>query len=64
MADAGVATVNVAVDAWDVSPACRRPGADPFLNFDYLVKKQYKYGYLGISATSTSATTTWTMCDS
>lgn len=45
LADAGVATFNFAVDAVD-----ERPGLPKALNpvrpyFDYLVKKQYTYGY-------------------
>jgi MoaA/NifB/PqqE/SkfB family radical SAM enzyme len=45
IADAGVATVNFAVDAVD-----EKPGLPKALNpvrkyFDYLVKKQYRYGY-------------------
>ncbi len=45
LADAGVATFNVAVDAVD-----ERPGLPKALNairsqFDYLVRKQYRYGY-------------------
>jgi len=45
VADAGVATVNFAVDAVD-----EKPGLPKALNpvrkyFDYLVKKQYRYGY-------------------
>jgi MoaA/NifB/PqqE/SkfB family radical SAM enzyme len=45
LADAGVATFNVAVDAVD-----EKPGLPKALNpireqFEYLVKKQYRYGY-------------------
>src|SRR5437762_258815 len=45
IADAGVATVNFAVDVVD-----EKPGLPKALNpvrkyFDYLVKKQYRYGY-------------------
>ncbi|HEV8319599.1 MAG TPA: radical SAM protein [Vicinamibacterales bacterium] len=45
LADAGVATFNLAVDAVD-----EKPGLPKALNpirsyFDYLVKKQYRYGY-------------------
>ncbi|MGH9433313.1 MAG: hypothetical protein ACRD3T_17420 [Terriglobia bacterium] len=45
LADAGVATVNFAVDTVD-----EKPGLPKALNpvrryFDYLVKKQYRYGY-------------------
>jgi MoaA/NifB/PqqE/SkfB family radical SAM enzyme len=46
LADAGVATFNFAVDAVD-----KKPGLPKALNlvrpyFDYLVKKQYTYGYI------------------
>jgi hypothetical protein len=45
LADAGVATFNLAVDAVD-----EKPGLPKALNpirsyFEYLVKKQYRYGY-------------------
>ncbi len=45
LADAGVAVVNLAVDAVD-----EKPGLPKALNpvrkyFDYLIRKQYKYGY-------------------
>jgi MoaA/NifB/PqqE/SkfB family radical SAM enzyme len=45
LADAGVATFNLAVDAVD-----ERPGLPKALNpirpyFEYLIKKQYRYGY-------------------
>jgi MoaA/NifB/PqqE/SkfB family radical SAM enzyme len=45
IADAGVATINFAVDAVD-----EKPGLPKALNpvrqyFDYLVKRQYRYGY-------------------
>ena len=47
VADAGVATVNLAVDAWDDVPGRGLPKAMVPIrsHFDYLVKKQYKYGY-------------------
>jgi MoaA/NifB/PqqE/SkfB family radical SAM enzyme len=45
LADAGIATINFAVDAVD-----EKPGLPKALNhvrsyFDYLVKRQYRYGY-------------------
>ena len=43
--DAGVATVNLAVDAWDVKPGLPKAMVPIREHFDYLVKKQYKYGY-------------------
>jgi MoaA/NifB/PqqE/SkfB family radical SAM enzyme len=47
VADAGVATVNLAVDSWDDVPGKGLPKAMTPIrkHFDYLVKKQYKYGY-------------------
>jgi MoaA/NifB/PqqE/SkfB family radical SAM enzyme len=47
LADAGVGTVNLAVDSWDDVPGKGLPKAMVPIrsHFDYLVKKQYKYGY-------------------
>jgi len=45
VADAGVATVNLAVDAWDLKPGLPKAMVPIRSYFDYLVKKQYKYGY-------------------
>lgn len=45
VADAGVATVNLAVDAWDIKPGLPKAMAPIREHFDYLVNKQYKYGY-------------------
>ena len=45
IADAGVATVNLAVDAWDIKPGLPKAMVPIRKYFDYLVKKQYKYGY-------------------
>lgn len=45
LADAGVATFNLAVDAWDVKPGLPKAMAPIRENFEYLVRKQYKYGY-------------------
>jgi len=45
VADAGVATVNLAVDAWDVKPGLPKAMVPIRSYFDYLVRKQYKYGY-------------------
>ena len=43
----GVGVVNLAVDAWDdvAGRGCRRRWCLSASYFDYLVKKQYKYGY-------------------
>jgi MoaA/NifB/PqqE/SkfB family radical SAM enzyme len=46
IADAGVAVVNLAVDAVEEKPGLPK-ALNPVRNyFDYLVKKQYRYGYL------------------
>jgi MoaA/NifB/PqqE/SkfB family radical SAM enzyme len=45
MADAGVATFNLAVDAWDEKPGLPKAMVPIRKNFEYLVRKQYKYGY-------------------
>jgi MoaA/NifB/PqqE/SkfB family radical SAM enzyme len=45
IADAGVASVNFAVDAVDEKPGLPKALSPVRRNFDYLVKKQYRYGY-------------------
>ncbi len=45
IADAGVATVNLAVDAMDVKPGLPKALAPIRANFDHLIRKQYRYGY-------------------
>jgi MoaA/NifB/PqqE/SkfB family radical SAM enzyme len=45
LADAGVSTVNLAVDAWDLKPGLPKAMAPIRQNFDHLVRKQHKYGY-------------------
>jgi MoaA/NifB/PqqE/SkfB family radical SAM enzyme len=45
VADAGVATVNLAVDAVEVKPGLPKALAPIRANFDYLIRKQYRYGY-------------------
>ncbi len=45
LADAGMATVNLAVDAWDVKPGLPKAMGPIRQYFQYLVRKQYKYGY-------------------
>jgi MoaA/NifB/PqqE/SkfB family radical SAM enzyme len=45
VADAGVATVNLAVDAVDVKPGLPKALAPIRANFDYLIRKQYRYGF-------------------
>jgi MoaA/NifB/PqqE/SkfB family radical SAM enzyme len=46
LADAGVAIFNFAVDAVDEKPGLPKALAPVRKYFDYLVRKQYKYGYL------------------
>jgi MoaA/NifB/PqqE/SkfB family radical SAM enzyme len=45
LADAGVATFNLAVDAWDVKPGLPKAMIPIRENFEYLIRKQYKYGF-------------------
>ena len=45
LADAGVATFNLAIDAVDEKPGLPKALAPIRSYFDYLVKKQYRYGY-------------------
>ncbi|HVJ04600.1 MAG TPA: radical SAM protein [Candidatus Saccharimonadales bacterium] len=45
MADAGVATFNLAVDAWDIKPGLPKAMVPIRKHFEYLIRKQYKYGF-------------------
>jgi MoaA/NifB/PqqE/SkfB family radical SAM enzyme len=45
LADAGVATFNLAVDAVDEKPGLPKALTPIRSSFEYLVKKQYRYGY-------------------
>ena len=45
LGDSGMATLNLAVDAWDIKPGLPKAMVPIRKNFDYLVRKQYKYGY-------------------
>jgi MoaA/NifB/PqqE/SkfB family radical SAM enzyme len=45
LADAGVATVNFAVDTVDEKPGLPKALNPVRKNFDYLIRKQYRYGY-------------------
>jgi MoaA/NifB/PqqE/SkfB family radical SAM enzyme len=45
LADAGVATFNLAVDVVDEKPGLPKALAPIRAYFDYLVRKQYRYGY-------------------
>jgi MoaA/NifB/PqqE/SkfB family radical SAM enzyme len=46
VADAGVATVNFAVDAVDEKPGLPKALKPIRSHFDYLIKKQYRHGYI------------------
>jgi len=46
VADAGVATVNFAVDVVDEKPGLPKALSPVRKYFDYLIKKQYRYGYI------------------
>jgi MoaA/NifB/PqqE/SkfB family radical SAM enzyme len=45
LADAGVSTFNIAVDAVDVKPGLPKALVPIRKQFDYLIRKQYSYGY-------------------
>jgi len=45
LADAGVATVNFAVDVVDEKPGLQKALNPVRKHFDYLIRKQYKYGF-------------------
>lgn len=45
LADAGVATFNLAIDAVDIRPGLPKALVPIRSYFDYLVRKQYRYGY-------------------
>lgn len=45
LADAGVSTFNLAIDAMDLKPGLAKALAPIRPYFEYLVKKQYRYGY-------------------
>ena len=45
LADAGVAVINFAVDTVDEKPGLPKALNPARKNFDYLIKKQYRYGY-------------------
>jgi MoaA/NifB/PqqE/SkfB family radical SAM enzyme len=45
VADAGVATVNLAVDCVDLKPGLAKALAPIRPYFEYLIRKQYRYGY-------------------
>jgi MoaA/NifB/PqqE/SkfB family radical SAM enzyme len=45
IADAGVSVVNLAVDAYDLKPGLPKALVPIKSYFEYLVKKQYRYGY-------------------
>ena len=45
LADAGIATINFAVDAIKEKPGLPKAFEHVSSNFDYLVRRQYRYGY-------------------
>lgn len=45
LADAGIATINLAVDAIKEKPGLPKAFEHVAENFDYLVRRQYRYGY-------------------
>ena len=45
VADAGLGVVNLAVDAWDLKPGLPKAMVPIRPFFDYLIRKQYKYGF-------------------
>src|SRR5260370_31387108 len=45
LGDAGVSVVNLAIDAVDVKPGLPKALVPLLPYFDYLIKKQYRYGY-------------------
>jgi MoaA/NifB/PqqE/SkfB family radical SAM enzyme len=45
LADAGIATINFAVDCVDEKPGLAKAFNAVRSNFEYLVKRQYRYGY-------------------
>jgi MoaA/NifB/PqqE/SkfB family radical SAM enzyme len=45
LADAGIATINFAVDAINIKPGLPKAFAEVRSQFEYLVKRQYRYGY-------------------
>jgi MoaA/NifB/PqqE/SkfB family radical SAM enzyme len=44
--DAGVAVYNFALDAWDEKPGLPKAVVPARRNLDYLIRKQYPYGYM------------------
>jgi MoaA/NifB/PqqE/SkfB family radical SAM enzyme len=45
LGDAGVGVVNLAIDAVDLKPGLPKALAPIRKNFDYLIKRQFRYGY-------------------
>jgi radical SAM protein with 4Fe4S-binding SPASM domain len=46
LADAGAAVFNFALDAWDEKPGLPKAVVPAKANLDYLIRKQYVYGYM------------------
>jgi MoaA/NifB/PqqE/SkfB family radical SAM enzyme len=46
LGDAGVAVFNFALDSWDAKPSLPKAVVPAQKNIDYIMKKQYVYGYM------------------
>ena len=46
LADAGTAVFNFALDAWDEKPGLPKALVPASKNLEYLMRKQYVYGYM------------------
>jgi len=46
LGDAGVAVINLALDAWDVKPGLPKALVPVRSNLDHMMRKQYVYGYM------------------
>jgi MoaA/NifB/PqqE/SkfB family radical SAM enzyme len=46
LGDAGIAVINLALDAWDVKPGLPKALVPVQKNLDHLMRKQYVYGYM------------------
>jgi hypothetical protein len=62
LADAGISTFNIAVDAVDIKQGLPKALAPIRKQFDYLVRKQYGYGYSVFLNINICRNTTLMMC--
>lgn len=46
LGDAGVAVLNLALDAWDLKPSLPKAMIPVQKNFEHILRKQYVYGYM------------------